>query len=253
MRMGDVIYNLDGLPFRSHELAQRMVQLLAGETQSAVAYTVESHITGGYVVRREQPNGPLGLIPWRAATPSGPVQSSASSCITVEDQTAPAYRFRPAVVRSNLRWVPVLILSVVLTAMPEVVLGSVRQVFHLSPSLLGEWWIPTTQALRRASEFMAGGILLFFWSERISAAYHVTDTGVEARVGILARSSVALRYVDIRSVTLNQSLANRLLNIGTLEFTSAGSNGQPVRFEGVGRPLWIKEIVEARMERCSAD
>jgi C-terminal processing protease CtpA/Prc len=53
MRLGDAIYNLDGLPFRTEQSAVRMRDLLMGETGSS--YRLEIYPEGGFVLRLESP------------------------------------------------------------------------------------------------------------------------------------------------------------------------------------------------------
>jgi len=253
MRIGELIYNLDGQPFRTPEMAQRMRRLLVGESQGEVRYVVEPYPPCGYVVRRQGQDAPRADARPRTGEVGRDVLSASLPPTGSFSRSCPNHRFRPAVIRQNLPWVPVLALATVLTLTPDGALDWTLQRVHLHAAVLGEWWTPITKSLRYGAGFLAGGILVFFWSERISSAYNVTAAGVEAQIGIVARNSVALRFADIRSVTLKQSLWERLLNIGTLEFTSAGTDGQPVRFDGVGRPGWIKTVVEAQMERRSAD
>lgn len=225
----DLILNLDGLPFPTQEWAERMRRLLERETGQA--YVIET-IPNGFGLRRAEA---VGSVPLRAvrirAEPSWPVHT-----------------YRPAVIRANLWRMPLLMLGIALALGWGSWLLSLGVSFSgLSSPALGPWWSKIADGLVLAGRFLVVGILLVWWVEWISAAYTVSDRGVEARIGVIARDIQGLRFQDIRQVVLRQSLYERLVGIGTLEFSSAGTNDRPVRFLGVARPLRIKAEVEDRM------
>lgn len=79
---------------------------------------------------------------------------------------------------------------------------------------------------------------------RYSNTYTVTKEGVKEREGILARDARTIKFKDIRSVALEQSVFERLLGIGTLEFYTAGYEGADVVFERIANPLKIRDILD---------
>ncbi|HHI71459.1 MAG TPA: PH domain-containing protein [Rhodobacteraceae bacterium] len=81
----------------------------------------------------------------------------------------------------------------------------------------------------------------------LSNRYIVSPEGVEARAGIIARDSVQVRFSDIRSIGLRQGLIDRLLGVGTLEFSSAGTGGVDVRFINIPSPMKIRQWIEKLM------
>jgi uncharacterized membrane protein YdbT with pleckstrin-like domain len=78
--------------------------------------------------------------------------------------------------------------------------------------------------------------------------YKFTDDGIEARLGILSvrQKIVRIRYSDIRSVEIIQSLADRLLGIGMVEISTAASGSIDLRLEGISSPSKIQEIILSR-------
>ena len=86
-------------------------------------------------------------------------------------------------------------------------------------------------------------ILWAYYSECLN----VTSDGINRRSGILSRKTTSLRYRDIRNIGLQQSIFQRLLGIGTLEFSSAGSGGVEIRFDNIAKPFIIKATIQRRM------
>lgn len=252
MRIGDIIYNLDGAPFRSIEFAERMRTLLSGET--GVLYRLESH-PDGYVLRRSE-------VQMKTREQATTIRTDLVNGTAAMPQAAPIKPnpaesktrvYRPAVVRANVFRLPLLLVGILLATLSEYGTRKLLSTIHIAPGQFGEWPVSIATGLTIAGGFLTGGILLTFWTEWLSAAYTVSPTGIEARTGLVARDTVGLRYQDIRSVTLKQSLFERLVGIGTLEFASAGTDGRPVRFLDIARPGRVKALIEARMIRASED
>ena len=67
------------------------------------------------------------------------------------------------------------------------------------------------------------------------------------RYGLIARETLSVRYRDIRSVGLKQSMVDRLLNIGLLEFAAAGTDDVDIRFSNVVDPTQLKARIQTLM------
>jgi uncharacterized membrane protein YdbT with pleckstrin-like domain len=74
--------------------------------------------------------------------------------------------------------------------------------------------------------------------------YYVEDGRIEHRRGILGRHIRSVRLADLRNVNLRQSIVERLLGIGTIEFSSAGGSGVEVSWAGVRDPVAVKRHIE---------
>lgn len=248
MRVGDTIYNLNGQPFATHHQADAMRTLLAGETGQP--YMVELW-PEGFVVRRVPPL-PRNR-PEAAGAPANPGHTTAAE-VRHHAAPGPATRvFRPAVLRANLLWLPLIALGLVLFAAPRWCLAQALGWLSIAPAHLGAFQNSAAHGLA-----LLGGALsltLPFWllTEWASAAYRVQSGGVEERRGLVAKNTRAMRFVDIRSIALDQSLRERLLNIGTLEFTSAGTDGHPIRFVDIARPARVRTLIQERIAQASSD
>jgi hypothetical protein len=83
--------------------------------------------------------------------------------------------------------------------------------------------------------------------KRLSSRYSLSADGYlrEAR-GLFARRTAELHVSDIRLVNLHQSLWQRLLDVGSLDISSAGNAGVEVRFEGIPAPEGVKRLIHQR-------
>lgn len=75
--------------------------------------------------------------------------------------------------------------------------------------------------------------------------YCVDRQGVEAKVGILSFNQriTRVRYEDIRSIETEQTLLERMLDIGTVEISTAGTSAVEIIFEGVAYPSEIRNML----------
>ena len=75
---------------------------------------------------------------------------------------------------------------------------------------------------------------------------------IESCKGILGRDVQSIRVQDLRNVNVRQTLWQRLLGVGDVEFSSAGGAGVEVTFYGVTDPLGVKDRA-MRSNRDSRD
>ena len=80
--------------------------------------------------------------------------------------------------------------------------------------------------------------------------YFVSGERVEVEWGIIGRNSKEVRIVDIRSMDVHQKGLLGLLGVGTLDFSSSGTDGIEVQFRHVRRPHRIKELVRQLQRRA---
>lgn len=84
--------------------------------------------------------------------------------------------------------------------------------------------------------------------EHYAWRYLIADRSIECHHGILSREVQAIRLRDLRNVNVRQSLLQRLLDVGDVEFSSAGGSGIEVAFRGVVDPLGLKRKVQVVQE-----
>lgn len=81
--------------------------------------------------------------------------------------------------------------------------------------------------------------------------YYVSGERVEVEWGIIGRSSKEVRIIDIRSMDVHEKGLLGFLGIGTLDLSSAGSEGVEVRFQYVRKPHRIKELIRQLQARLA--
>jgi hypothetical protein len=54
----------------------------------------------------------------------------------------------------------------------------------------------------------------------------------------------SIRIKDLRNINVNQTLWQRLVGVGDVEFSSAGGSGIEVVFLGVDKPMQVKALAQ---------
>lgn len=68
--------------------------------------------------------------------------------------------------------------------------------------------------------------------------------------GILRRESTKIAYVNIVNYDVKQGIIGRLMNYGTLELSSAGSDGAELAMHNVLSPRLVEVVLEGKMEEA---
>ncbi len=77
-----------------------------------------------------------------------------------------------------------------------------------------------------------------------SWAYMINGETIESCEGLIARKVSSIRVRDLRNINVKQSLWQRLMGVGDVEFSSAGGSGIEVTFRGVDDPLQVKQMAQ---------
>ena len=80
---------------------------------------------------------------------------------------------------------------------------------------------------------------------RYATLYVVTDQRLRVRRGILSRTEQTARFERVQNVNVSQSLMDRLLRVGEVEFDTAGTDQSDAnfRFTGISDPQALVRIV----------
>ena len=89
-------------------------------------------------------------------------------------------------------------------------------------------------------------VLLYVLIERFKCIYLVTSYRAQCRTGILSRDRSEIDIVDIRDLSVHQTLWQRMLGTGDVELSSAGRPGAEVVFKGIKRPQEVIDLVHDR-------
>jgi uncharacterized membrane protein YdbT with pleckstrin-like domain len=86
-------------------------------------------------------------------------------------------------------------------------------------------------------------VLVVGYLRRLATTYTITTSRLIIRRGILARAEQHSRVDRIQNVTTNQSVLQRLIRVGTVEFDTAAGEDDELKFAGVGSPHDVVEAV----------
>jgi uncharacterized membrane protein YdbT with pleckstrin-like domain len=88
-------------------------------------------------------------------------------------------------------------------------------------------------------------VLLAGWLKRIDTHYMVTNQRINIRQGILSRSDHATAYERLQNVKTYQSLLERMLHVGLVDFDTAAGDDFDFKFVGINDPAGLaKQIAE---------
>ena len=80
--------------------------------------------------------------------------------------------------------------------------------------------------------------------QRIGTRYRITTQRLYIKRGILARRVQQTRIERVQNVNFEQSLLERVLGVGTVDFDTAGTDDSEFRFVGVADPGEISAVVD---------
>jgi uncharacterized membrane protein YdbT with pleckstrin-like domain len=86
---------------------------------------------------------------------------------------------------------------------------------------------------------------------RLATHYLVTTQRLRIRRGILSRHVQQTQLDRVQNVNTNQSLFERVLQIGTVDFDTAGTEDSDFTFRGIADPEQVVGLVD-RAQRLSA-
>src|SRR3954453_10935064 len=98
-------------------------------------------------------------------------------------------------------------------------------------------WVATAAIVLLVVVVVAG------YLRRMATKYTITTNRLTIRRGILSRAEQHSRVDRIQNVTTNQSVLQRLLRVGTVEFDTAAGEDDELKFAGVASPHDVVEAV----------
>lgn len=83
---------------------------------------------------------------------------------------------------------------------------------------------------------LLAGVLLYGLVKRLATVYMVTSQRLYIRRGMLAKRVQQTRIDRVQNVNTDQSLLDRVLRVGTVDFDTAGTDGSDFKFHGISGP-----------------
>jgi uncharacterized membrane protein YdbT with pleckstrin-like domain len=100
-------------------------------------------------------------------------------------------------------------------------------------------------------------VVLVGFIRRIETRYTITNQRLRIQKGILSKSVQQTRIERVQNVNTNQSVFDRMLRVGTVDFDTAGTDDSDFTFAGVSSPSRVVEAVDraqhAAREAAAAD
>ena len=79
---------------------------------------------------------------------------------------------------------------------------------------------------------------------RMATTYTITNRRLHIKRGIVARKTQEARLERVQNVNTEQSVIERMLRVGTVDFDTAGTDADGFRVEGVADPLQVVQSVD---------
>ncbi len=86
--------------------------------------------------------------------------------------------------------------------------------------------------------------ILVGFIKRVATVYTITDRRLNIKVGIISRRVQETRLQRVQNVNFNQGVYDRAMQIGDVEFTTAGTDESNFVFAGVAQPEQVVQQVE---------
>jgi uncharacterized membrane protein YdbT with pleckstrin-like domain len=80
--------------------------------------------------------------------------------------------------------------------------------------------------------------------KRLATHYVVTNERLHIRRGIFSKATQETRLVRVQNVNTRQSVLERLLRIGTVDFDTAGTDDSDFTFYGIANPALVVQQVD---------
>jgi uncharacterized membrane protein YdbT with pleckstrin-like domain len=94
-------------------------------------------------------------------------------------------------------------------------------------------------------------VILVGFIRRIATVYTITNQRLRIKRGILAKRVQQTRIDRVQNVNTAQSLRDRVLRVGTVDFDTAGTDDSEFRFVGIADPAAVVSAVDRAQREAS--
>lgn len=95
-------------------------------------------------------------------------------------------------------------------------------------------------------------VVLVGFVKRLATTYTITNQRLHIRKGIVARKIQQTRIERVQNVNINQSVLERLLQVGKVDFDTAGTDDSDFTFAGVSQPEEVMQAVEQAQHEAAS-
>jgi uncharacterized membrane protein YdbT with pleckstrin-like domain len=87
--------------------------------------------------------------------------------------------------------------------------------------------------------------------KRIATTYSISNQRLHIKRGIVARKIQQTRIERVQNVNISQSVIQRILQVGKVDFDTAGTDDSEFSFDGVAQPEKVMKAVEQAQHEAS--
>jgi uncharacterized membrane protein YdbT with pleckstrin-like domain len=98
---------------------------------------------------------------------------------------------------------------------------------------------------------LIGLVLVVGFVRRMATTYMVSNQRLYIRRGILSKHEQQTRIDRVQNVNTNQSVVERVLRVGTVDFDTAGTDDSEFRFVGLSSPARVVAAVDRAQREAS--
>jgi uncharacterized membrane protein YdbT with pleckstrin-like domain len=95
-------------------------------------------------------------------------------------------------------------------------------------------------------------VVLAGFIKRMATVYTITNQRLRIKRGILSKKVQQTRIDRVQNVNTDQSVVERLLRVGTVDFDTAGTDDSDFTFAGVSSPGKVVEAVDRAQHAATA-
>jgi uncharacterized membrane protein YdbT with pleckstrin-like domain len=110
-----------------------------------------------------------------------------------------------------------------------------------------KWGLVGAVVVVGAALLIVGGLIA-----RIATVYTITNQRLRIKRGILSKKVQQTRIDRVQNVNTNQSVLERVLRVGTVDFDTAGTDDSDFTFAGVSSPARVVEAVDRAQHAAAA-
>jgi uncharacterized membrane protein YdbT with pleckstrin-like domain len=99
---------------------------------------------------------------------------------------------------------------------------------------------------------LVAGVLLYGFIKRIATVYMVSSQRLYIRRGILSKRVQQTRIDRVQNVNTEQSIMDRILRVGNVDFDTAGTDDSDFHFVGIAGPDRVVAAVDVAQREAAA-
>lgn len=96
-------------------------------------------------------------------------------------------------------------------------------------------------------------VIVVGWIKRLATTYTITNRRLHIQRGIVARRTQEAQLSRVQNVNTQQSVMERLLRVGTVDFDTASADDTSLLFEGVASPTHVVQAVDQAQREAAAE